>query len=299
MSRFILSADWHIRSSRPQYRVDDYAETILRKAEFIVDTANKYKANLIIAGDIFHNIRVGIRTVNRVLRILKKMERDVYCVPGQHDMENHGADLTPTPYQTLIEAGVIINLGVDPVDNIYGAGWEQELGDFVETDKETILVIHHSITPEEPPFFLENSAMSAKDIMEKCPEFKFIVSGDYHVPHITKGKNQIVFNCGCIGRSDKNQIDFEPVIYVLDTADGKHKKIKIPIESGETVFHIPKDTSSMDMKFSENITGIMNLINSEQKPDFITTVHFIMNDDQFTDKQRLIADKFYNEWREV
>lgn len=292
----ILSADWHIRASSPQYRVDDYSKTILGKVQFIVDTANKHDADVIVAGDIFHNIKVGIRTINKLIQILRKLKGDCYTVPGQHDLEGHNDTLDPTPYYNLMEAGVICNLSSSPVNNIYGVGWEQEL-ETVKTDDESILVIHHCITPEKPPFFLEDSAMSAQEILDSCPEFKYIVSGDYHVPFVAEDNGRYVVNCGSIGRSNKDQINYQPVIHLLDLDKESVTTIKIPIMPGEEIFHVPKDIS-IDSQFSDHIQEILDATSKEEKPDFITTVHVIMRDESFTDVQRELADRYYNEVRE-
>jgi len=292
----ILTADWHIRASSPQYRVDDYAKTILNKIEFIVETANKYNADIIVAGDIFHNIKVGIRTINKLIQILRKLKGDCYTVPGQHDLEGHNETLDPTPYYNLMEAGVICNLSSNPVNNIYGVGWEQALGD-VSTDDESILVVHHCITPDKPPFFLEDSAMSAQEILDSCAEFQYIVSGDYHVPFVIKDDGRYLINCGSISRSNKDQIDYQPMIHLLEIDKNKVTSINIPIEAGDKVFHIPNEIS-FDSQFSDHIQEILDATSKDEKPDFITTVRVIMKDESFTDKQRELADKYYNDSRE-
>ena len=112
MPRYILAADLHIRSSKPQFRIDKFEATVLRKVAFIVYCANKSKADILFAGDIFHNILVKTRLINKVIRILKKCKGKIYAIPGQHDMENHSDDLLPSPFLTLAEAGVIIDVSV-------------------------------------------------------------------------------------------------------------------------------------------------------------------------------------------
>lgn len=300
VNRYILSADWHIRATRPQFRVDEYDEAILKKIEFIVKTANKYDANVIVAGDLVHNIRVGTRIINRLIKILKNMHRRVYAVPGQHDMENHAEDMIPSPYLTLAEAGVIIDLSsFDIVENIVGVPWKGEIKvDPKKINDKTILVVHHAVTPKEPPFFLQNSALSAKEMMDSCSEFNFIVCGDYHAPHRAKNKRgQILVNCGCISRANKDQYDFQPCIYYLDTENKKFKEIPIPIEPPEVVFHIPKNVTEQESKFADSINGIIDTLEKEERPDFITTVKTIMSNELFTDRQREIALKIYNEAR--
>jgi DNA repair exonuclease SbcCD nuclease subunit len=302
MAKYILCADLHIRSSRPQYRIDNFGETVLYKLKFIVWCANKHNAHIIIAGDIFDNIKIGTRVINRVIRILKKCKNKVYAVPGQHDMEMHGEDLLPSPYLTLVEAGVIIDVSGTTADNVCGIKWEGNYWIPAKINDKMVMVVHHTITPQEPPFFLKDSAMSADDLMEKLSPFNYIVCGDYHSPHTKIKKNvfggrQVLINCGSLTRSSKDQYDYQPCIYLLDTAVSKFKKIKVPIKPAEEVFRIPKDTKAEDAKLSEHIANIIELTKAEGKPDFITTVKVIMKDEEFSDKQRNLALKYYEEVR--
>jgi len=232
-----------------------------------------------------------------VIKILRKLEKTCYAIVGQHDLEGHNDTLDPTPYYNLMEAGVICNLTSNPVNNIYGVGWEQELNTEIEPNDESILVIHHCITPEKPPFFLEDSAMSAQEILDSCPEFKYIVSGDYHVPFISNDNDRYLINCGSIGRSNKDQMQHQPMIYLLELDKGKITPIKIPVKHPDEIFHIPKELS-LDSQFSDHIQEILDATSKEEKPDFITTVRIIMKDESFTGKQRELADYYYNDCRE-
>ena len=299
MPKYILSSDWHVRSSRPQFRIDNFTEALFRKVNFIIKCANKHNAHIIIAGDIFDNIKVGTRTINRLIRVLKKCKNKIYAVPGQHDMENHGDDLLPSPYLTLVEAGVIIDVSGVVIDNVYGIKWEGDLS-FSERmiNEKSVLIIHHTVTPKEPPFFLSD-AIEAKEVLNMFPHFKYIVCGDYHSPHVTKQEKRTLVNCGCLARSNKDQIDYEPKIWFLNTDTGKFGSMKIPIEPGEEVFRIPKDTKADQENLSEHIQNIIELTKAEGKPEFITTVKMIMKDESFTDKQRELALKYYDEVRSV
>lgn len=300
MGKYILCADLHIRASRPQYRSDAYCDTIFGKILFIVNLANRYDADILIAGDLFENIRVGIGVVNRLIRIFKLMKGVIYTVPGQHDKEYHGVDMTNTPYLTLIESGVIQDLSsFGNIGQIYGVGWEGTLASNVKSKKGNILVIHHAVTEKEPPFFLKDSAFSAQEMMKRCPEFQYIVSGDYHVPFVAKNsKHQTLINCGCIGRSNRDQYNFKPMVHLLDTDKDSVTSIEIPIKDPEEVFNIPKDTKQMDVHFSEHIDEILKATENGSRPDFITTVRIIMTDELFTKTQKELAEKYYHEEKE-
>jgi len=293
--KYILSADWHVRSSAPVYRVDDYCTSILNKVDFVVDLCNKEKADLIIAGDIFHSVRVNIRTINRLIRILKKIEGKIWTVAGQHDQEHHGADMIPTPYLTLMEAGIINDIPTSQRHReLYGIGWNGDIDEDIAIGQDAVLVMHHCVTKGEPPFYL-TEASSATDILDNFPEFKFIVTGDFHSPHVTEQEGRFLINCGAIGRAEKDKFDFKPRVYMIDTSSDKVRMKYIPVQAPEKVFNIPENTKELDAEFLKNIEGIVERFNNkEQTPDFISTVRMIMDKTECTDRQKEIAEEFYN-----
>jgi DNA repair exonuclease SbcCD nuclease subunit len=291
--RAIAVADIHVRASNPQFRIDNYPDMILWKVEFIVDTANWYKAKICIAGDIFDNVLVGYRYTNRLIQILRKAKYGIYTVPGQHDQEHHGQDMTPTPYQTLIESGVIIDVNGKCVDGIYGLGWECEFSDVRKGTNPGILIIHYCVTDGVPPFFLEGNAKSSEEILQKYDMFSHIVCGDYHIPHINSSEKRLCINCGSIGRSNKDQMEHKPRIVLFDTKrPGKYKKIFIPIKSSDEVFNVPEEVE-VDEKFSEQIKELAEeLANKEERPNFVNTVKYIMQKSKAPLRQNKIAQKF-------
>lgn len=297
--KFIATSDWHVRGTTPKHRIDEYGDSILNKIGWIVRKANKLNVPILVAGDIFHNIRVGLRSINRLIIILKKCKHGVFCVPGQHDKEHHANDMIPTPYFTLIKCEAITDLGKVPVNNIYGIGWGDD--PIIETaPNNSIVVTHFCTTPENPPFFLEDNALSAEDVLNSFSDFKIVITGDYHIPHVLKKDGRLLVNPGCIGRSSKDQVDFQPVVYLVDTEKVTAQEIKIPIRPSEEVFKIPENEDELDKEFSKHIQEIIDSSkNTEEKPDFITTVRRIMTKGNYTDRQKEIAEKFYNECREI
>jgi DNA repair exonuclease SbcCD nuclease subunit len=292
---YIVTSDWHVRGSNPKYRVDDYSESILNKIGWIVRMSNKYNADIILSGDIFNSIKVGTRIINRLIRILKKCKNKIYSILGQHDEEFHSNDLTATPYLTLMEAGVITNLGKNPINNIYGIGWGEDVPDEIKTDEHSVLSIHHLVTHGDPAFFLEDDGISAEDMLDSFPEFKFIVTGDYHTPHVTEKDGRILINSGCIGRSNKDQYDFKPRVYLLDTEQAEVEELYIPVRAAEDVFSIPEKDKVLDDKFAQHIQEIIKSSeNKDERPDFITTVRRIMKAGKYTPRQVEIGEKFYS-----
>ena len=284
--KYICTADLHFTHLRPKHRIDNYMETSLKKLQWIVLTANKYGATLLIAGDIFDGIKVPSLLVNKVIDILSKCKNGVLSVAGQHDMEYKSLDLEPSPYYTLQKASVITHIGSK--DKIKGISW----GEKNKRNGEAILLIHATITPKEPPFFLEDQAVSATDALRKYQGYRYIVSGDYHTPFVKKIKGRALINCGPMLRSNKDQVDFRPRVYLLDTDQDLIKPLYIPIEVSDKVFNIPKEVE-VDNAFSEKMKEfILKLSKSEERPDYPTVVKMIVKETDSTKRVRDLSEKY-------
>lgn len=246
MNRFIVCADLHIDSRCPRYRKDNYWETVQEKLLWIVATANDRNARLIIAGDIFDSSKCTQKVVNTVIAIFKEAKYVPYVVAGQHDLKFH-TDIEETPFFTLISAGVV-RLIEGAYEEFTGVGFGQEV-----PEKHTkFLIIHKSITPDEPPFFLPD-AISAVDAFSKYAGYTYIVAGDYHVPFVKQKKsvrmNRYIINCGTMMRNTKDMKNYIPKIFEIDTDANTVSEIEVPHEPFETVF----DTEAIEY---ENTHGI-------------------------------------------
>ena len=211
----------------------------------------------------------------------------------------HGDDLLPSPYLTLVEGNVIIDVSGTSVDNIFGIAWNGEFDcEHTAINSRSVLLVHHTITPEEVPFFLKDTALSYKELMSKFPKFRYIVCGDYHVPHIHRMDNRILVNCGSLTRSNKDQFNYHPNIYFLDTDAIAVKLLPVPIKPPEEVFKIPEEVKEPvdEVLLAEHIDAIVKA-NGSTRPDFISTVNIIMKGEQFNANQRDLARRYYDKVR--
>lgn len=275
--KFITCADLHIRSNRPQFRKDDYFVTICRKFRQIVYFANKYDADIICAGDLFDSVKVGHKVVNAILGILLELKKKLYVIAGQHDMSFHSLDLSSSPLQTLLYVDKIVwipesSLSIGGV-SIQGCPFGKKIPK--PDNKNSMLVIHRSITPSDPPWFLSD-ALSAKEAFQMFP-YRFIISGDYHVPFVKKYKNRILVNCGPMVRQSIDQVELKPRVYLLDTKKITAKPLCLKIEDAETVFALDLVKKKEESKFSEELSELVeSLKNKKNRPDFQQTVKTLM-----------------------
>lgn len=230
--KFLATADLHLRETIPRYRKDKYLLAQYIKIKWILDQSILHDADILIAGDLFDTPKLSYSFTNMYLEILLGYTLNIYACAGQHDLRYHVNDLDNTPMGTLIASGAITNRN-KPFIQI--SGW----GEKIPKEKKMVLLTHRCITPKEPPFFLED-AVSASSMLRKHPQYQFIVSGDYHTPHVTQIKDRWLINPGSVMRSNKDQEEHKPRVYLIDTTKGTVEPIFIPIESASKVFDFAK-----------------------------------------------------------
>lgn len=300
MGKYLCCADLHITSNPPIFRVDNYLETSLNKLRWIVEFANKNWATILIAGDLFENLRVGYKVVNRVIEILKESKFGVIATPGQHDKYYHNENLHDTPIYNVAQSKAINLLGYGEIigakDPIFclGHDYPEDLILKAETSN-GILLAHRCVTKGTPPFFLKD-ANDAKTFLHKFKNFKFIVTGDYHVPFIFREENRILINCGTMLRSDKDQIKFLPQVHLLDTKKDKVKTFYIPIKPAETVFDFNLISISDKSNFSEEVEELLQTISEDGTPNFLVNLDKVCKKSKLNERTSKIISNYVNKY---
>jgi len=234
--RYVGAADLHITNAQPRYRKDPYWETCKRKLTWLVDFANSVDATILIAGDTFDNSLLNYEVVNPIIEILKKAHYTPIVVAGQHDQIFHAQNLEFTPLYNLELSGAITILNGDIAGAVYGQHYGGVIP--VPVKENPLLLVHRGITPEEPPFFLQDM-ISAAQALEEYKDFKVVVSGDYHQSFYKRNENTHLVNCGPMMRSKKDQINVIPCVWsIVIGSTVQINKIPFPIESGEKVFDL-------------------------------------------------------------
>lgn len=273
---FIGCGDLHAQMSTPRYRSDNYWETWKRKMRWVINYANERGATLLVAGDIFDTSRVKPEVTNEVLAIFQEAYSVPFVVPGQHDLLYH-TDLEKCPLYTLALAGAVILLNgkersfIQTGDyfDISGAGFEQPISE----EPAHILITHTCITESTPPFFLED-AIPAKKFMRMNPQFKIIISGDYHVPFMKKLGDQILINTGTLMRNKKDMHGYIPYIWEIETNQQgtEVKQVEVPHKPYEEVFDITAMEYDEEHGIVIDTEKLKELINTGVKNDDIQSI---------------------------
>ena len=276
MARYIFAADLHIRSNRPHLRKDDYFLTVIGKFRQILKHCRDKKAILIVAGDFFDSTKVGIKVVNAVMKLMRTAKVECRVVLGQHDMNFHTMDFSGSPVQTLVHAGLVKVLTKN-LEGMCGCSFGEEPND-PEHHPDNILVIHKSITPGTPPFYLPD-ALSSEDMIEKYMGYQIIVSGDYHQPFVAKKWNRVLINCGPMMRENIDQVDQKPRVYFVDTEENTILPLFLRIKPASEVFSLDMAKKAEESRFSEELGEFVTLLKSNKnKPNFFDTVKLVMKE---------------------
>ena len=262
--KYILTGDWHYRSTNPTMRIDNYNQVMLEKIAWIVRMTNEEGAVLLNAGDVFDSPRIGFEALNNLIDTLSNLGNPMVMVRGNHDTHFHSKDTRNTPYNTLISAGVAIE---PPQYSVAGLGWEDE-----DPGEGDVLLAHAQVYEGEPPHYMPD-ALSANDFIRKYPGHGYYCVGDIHIPCYYR--NLIV--PGSIMRMTSAQVDYKPAVWFLDTDTDEVEQVFIPINNG--VFDTDKIDRRKDSKdlSDEAISVFVESIDCKvDKPDYVKNLDLVL-----------------------
>ena len=254
----ILCADNHLRSDIPRNRIDDFTGAMKKKFEFILDLGTEHHCPILIAGDLGHRSTWPWPLYSWFVKAIKKDESDIICIPGQHDEPNHKLDkLDESPMGIADMTDIMTVLKGDHVPgkkiNIYGFPWEIKITKPVSNIGRNIAMTHQMVIEDNPEWKGQEGA-TAK-VLLKNNDFDLILSGDNHKPFVTTYRDKILVNPGSMMRSNIDQADHKPRVYLYDASTNNVKPVYLPIEDNvfKEVGDNPEDRKKRFEAFIENI----------------------------------------------
>ncbi len=183
------TADLHIGmtfKSYPDFIRNQLVEARFETLDSMIDTANNEGCNLfVVAGDLFNNINVNKRDIDRVTKSLDRFSGEcVVVMPGNHDYDNGMIDLWDRFRKNITDKMLIINeekpyslsdYGVDAVvypapchskhSDVNNIGWIKENGKG-ENGLWHIGVAHGSLEGISPDLDMNYFYMSQKELQD-------------------------------------------------------------------------------------------------------------------------------------
>lgn len=233
----IFSSDWHISSSVPVCRKDDYFKTQRKKIKFILNLAVKHKCPIFIAGDIGDKPQWKNWLLAKIITLGKVIPSEVkiYTIAGQHDLPYHNLDLIEESGLWVLNQAGFLRILNEPTNfgNFvvcpfhYG---EEMIWHSHSSGIRTVALIHQLIIQKGSQEWEKESGYLANHLLREFPCYDLIVSGDNHIPFQIQKEDNILLNCGSLIREEISQIDHKPAVYLWNAEDNIIQKVFVPIE---------------------------------------------------------------------
>lgn len=218
--KLIITADWHIRATKPRCRKDeDWMETQRNALNQIFEIAKAKECDVFAVGDIFHsNSDTNFECINMVQDFADRLEREcdsLLCIiAGNHDLPYHSSEnLNKSAIGILFNSQSII-----PINKYYQGKYSLSASNFDEEDNHDAEIVfkHILILPVKNPMF---ESETPETLVEKFPNAKWIFTGDYHKAFNVKVNGCHVINSGCLIRQVSDMKDYQCGVYYIDTEE--------------------------------------------------------------------------------
>lgn len=225
--RFILTADWHLRASRPRCRIDDDWYATQRNAvEQVKNIAVKKDCPVFIVGDIFNsNTDTSFQCIQIVQDFAKELENEnlsVYILAGNHDLLYHSTEnIDKSAVGILFNSANIYSIK-DYFEKLPSSDFARisySASNFDEDDyKRADIVFKHVLCfPDIKSLPPDVDALTAKDLLSEFSSAKYIFTGDYHHNFHYEKNGRHVINPGCLIRQASDMKNYQCGVYYVDT----------------------------------------------------------------------------------
>lgn len=267
----ILCSDFHLREISPVCRTDDFWKAQWEKIDLISQIARINNCPVIHAGDLFHHWKPSPYLLNTTIQHLPPYFWTVY---GQHDLPQHSLELAE-------KCGINVLDSANKLKILPECHWGQfpTNGSQFYPNMETLILVWHTMAYKGTSPYFSESAMTAKAILKKYPQFDLIVTGDNHQTFVEEYKGRLLVNPGSLTRQTADQIDHKPCVFLWDAKTNKVEQVFLPIdENAVSREHIEKQE-----KRNERIDAFISSLNTDWESD----VSFKTNLEKFYAKNKI------------
>lgn len=228
----IITADFHLRADRPRCRLDENWMDSQKKAiGSVINIAIEKECDVFILGDIFNTPRVPPEVVSMFIYSLREMENNnlkVQILAGNHDLPYHSWDnVEQSSFGILYILTLDTNIPLIDISFFYPAAHFGEPITLSNEVAEPILFLHQLVFPSQKSKPPNTNAITASDLLEHHPNYKWIFVGDYHSSYHYEENGRHVVNPGCLIRQRADLMDYQPEVAYVDTDKGIVEWIEI------------------------------------------------------------------------
>lgn len=235
--RGIITADWHIRATRPRCRADaDWMETQRMALKQVADIAERYHTSVYCVGDVFHSNSDAsfecVKLVQDFSNRLCSFGVTLGVLAGNHDLPYHSSEnLKKSAIGVLLNS---YNIGYITDSVLDESQADISAGNFDEETVDCRFIFKHVLTipKEDKPDYVDSE--TPESLLEKYPSAEWIFTGDYHKAFHYDKKGRHVINPGCLLRQVADMKDYQCGVYYVDTDKNIVELVPI-IDEGELV----------------------------------------------------------------
>ena len=267
--RFVLTADWHIRATKPRCRIDeDWIQTQRLALNQIADIANSKDFPVYVVGDLFHSHGdTSFEVVQLIQEFANSLNHGMFILAGNHDLPHHNSS-------NLHKSAIGILLHCEKINFIQNNEYVSAGNFDQETENKEIIFKHILCFPDLKSMPPNVNAVTAEDLLGEYDDAKWIFTGDYHHNFVYENKGRHVVNSGCLIRqvsdmkdyqcgvyvidTDLNEIDFVPIVDDYDLVDDSH--ILRQNEKDERIENMVDklmDIEAVSLDFIQNIENVL------------------------------------------
>lgn len=211
--KFICTADWHIRATKPRCRIDsDWIQTQRQALAQIVKISRNKKAPVMVVGDLFHsNSDTSFECIQMVQQMADELG-ELYILAGNHDLPYHSSEnLEKSAIGVLLNSNKV-HLIKEFYEGISASNFDEK------DDKNAEIVFKHTLVfPDAKSIPPNCDGTTAKELLEEFPKAEYIFTGDYHHNFHYEKNGRHVVNSGCLLRQASDFKDYQCGVYFVDT----------------------------------------------------------------------------------
>lgn len=286
--KFIITADWHLRATKPRCRIDkDWIRTQRKALEQVTKIAKQKNSSVLVVGDLFHsNSDTSFECIQMVQDMALELG-SLYILAGNHDLPYHSSEnINKSAIGVLLNSSYIFQIK-DLFETHYRNSNEKinySASNFDEQDNKFAKIVFKHILcfPDLKSLPPNVNALTAKDLLEEFPNAEWIFTGDYHHNFHYEKNHRHVINPGCLLRqasdfknyqcgvyfvdTEKEIVEFIPIIdkeqFVDDSYILKQEEREQRIENFVEKL---KDTKNVSLDFLDNVKKAMQANNFENE----------------------------------
>ena len=219
--KMIITADWHLRATRPRCRIDnDWMETQANALRQLLEISDEKDAPIMVVGDLFHsNSDTSFECINMVQK-LADYSGELYILAGNHDLPYHSSEnIDKSAIGVLLKSENIFKIEYF-FENVIGfQNISYSASNFDEEDnKFAEIVFKHILTmPSKDKMEFVGDCETPESLLDKFPKAKWVFTGDYHHNFHYEKNGRHVINSGCLIRQVADMKDYQCGVYFVDT----------------------------------------------------------------------------------